>query len=90
MSEVVMEDEVEYTKEEQRYLDDKIRKAKKEIQRQRDLADLVVGSAWMTIPVYSEVVDINLDNQELVVRDEWDVTYTTSVDDFLVRNNYYG
>lgn len=85
-----MEDEVEYTKEEQRYIDDKIRKAKKEIQRQRDLANLVVGSAWMTVPVYSEVIGVDLENQELVVRDEWDVTYTTSVDGFLVRNNYYG
>ena len=85
-----MEDEVEYTKEEQRYLDDKIRKAKKEIQRQRDLANLVVGSAWMTIPVYSEVDGIDLEKQELVIRDEWGVTYTTSFDDFLVRNNYYG
>ena len=85
-----MEDEVEYTKEEQRYLDDKIRKAKKEIQRQRDLANLVVGSAWMTVPVYSEVINVDLENQELVVRDEWDVTYTTSIGDFLVRNKFYG
>lgn len=85
-----MEDEVEYTKEEQRYIDDKIRKAKKEVQRQRDLANLVVGSAWMTTPVYSEVISVDLENRELVVRDEWDVTYTTSIDDFLVRNNYYG
>lgn len=85
-----MEDEVEYTKEEQRYIDDRIRKAKKEIQRQRDLANLVVGSAWMTIPVYSEVISVDLENQELAVRDEWDVTYTTSIDRFLVRNNYYG
>lgn len=85
-----MEDEVEYTKEEQRYIDDRIRKAKKEIQRQRDLANLVVGSAWMTIPVYSEVVELDSENQEVVVRDEWDVTYTTSIDRFLVRNNYYG
>lgn len=85
-----MEDEVEYTKEEQRYIDDRIRKAKKEIQRQRDLTNLVVGSAWMTIPVYSEVVELDSENQEVVVRDEWDVTYTTSIDDFLVRNNCYG
>lgn len=85
-----MEDEVVYTREEQRYINDKIRKAKKEIQRQRDLPNLVVGSAWMTIPVYSEVISVDLENQELVVRDEWDVTYTTSIDRFLVRNNYYG
>ena len=85
-----MEDGAVYTKEEQRYLDDKIRKAKKEIQCQRDLTNLVVGSAWMTIPVYSEVVEIDSENQEVVVRDEWDVTYTTSIDRFLVRNNYYG
>ena len=85
-----MEEGEEYTKEEQRYLDDKIRKAKKEIQRQRDLDNLVVGSAWMTIPVYSEVIDVDLENQELVVQDEWNITYTTSIDDFLVRNKFYG
>ena len=84
------EDTIKYTVKEKRYLDDKIRKAKKEIQRQRDLANLVIGSAWMTIPVYLEVDSIDLEKQELVVRDEWGVTYTTSVDDFLVRNNYYG
>ena len=84
------EDTAEYTVKEKRYLNDKIRKAKKEIQRQRDLTNLVVGSAWMTIPVYSEVVKIDLENKELVIRDEWDVTYTTSIEDFLVRNNYYG
>ena len=85
-----MEDEAEYTKEEQRYIDDEIRKAKKEIQRQRDLDNLVIGSAWMTEPVYSEVVSVDWGNWELTVRDEWDVTYTNSIDDFLVRNNYYG
>lgn len=86
----MIEYEAEYTKEEQRYIDDKIRKAKKEVQRQRDLTNLVVGSPWMTIPVYSEVISVDLENQELVVRDEWDVTYTTSIDDFLVRNTYHG
>ena len=58
-----MEDEVEYTKEEQRYIDDKIRKAKKDIHRQRKLDNLVVGSPWKTIPVYSEVIRVDLDQE---------------------------
>lgn len=79
----------EYTKQEKMFLDRGIIKLKKEVQRQRDLTNLVVGSSWMTVPVYSEVRKINEEKQELEIEDEWGVTYTISIDDFLVRNTFH-
>lgn len=78
----------DFTPEEKRHLQSEIVKIKKEILKKRKLKGAVVGSSWMSIPVYCEIREVNVD--EVFVEDEWGNKYWINTKDFISLHDYRG
>jgi hypothetical protein len=75
------------SKEEKKYIEDRVRIAKKEIKRQRDLSNLTVKSAWNTVPVYCEIESIVGD--KVLVENEYRESVWFDIEDFISKHTFY-
>lgn len=76
------------TSEEKIYIDKQVRKAKKEVIRQRKLKGSVVGSSWFSIPVYCEIHKVEGDR--VYVEDELNNKYWINLEKFISLHDYRG
>jgi len=75
------------SKEEKKYIEEKVRLAKKEIKRQRDLCSLTVKSAWNTVPVYWEVENISGD--KVLIENEYGESVWFDIEDFISKHTFH-
>lgn len=74
------------TTQEKMFLDQQVRKAKKELFRQRKLGLLINKSAWESIPIYCEVEVFDEDTGKVTVEDEYGIKRVWDLEEFIEKH----